>query len=174
MARFPDWYSRLDTILQTLAESPLETLGRREMQILFACSERDSLRLLNQFGAVKQKDALRIAPVRLRTQLEDLRDSPAFQRYRQRGGQVAAQMSAAQLAAQARFRRIAGSVKGVPRKLAELPEGITLEPGRLEVRFQLEEDLWHLLDQLADIAAQDEQAFRQRAEPAIPARRKHA
>jgi hypothetical protein len=87
---------------------------------------------------------------------------------------VAERMTAAKPAAKARFRCIAGSIEGVPRKLTELPAGITLEPGRLEVRFELEEDLWDLLDQLADMAAQDEHAFRQRAEPTIPVRRKRA
>jgi DNA-binding MarR family transcriptional regulator len=88
MARFPDWYSRLDSILETA--SPLETLGRREIQTLFACSERDSLRLLNQFGATKQKDALRITPSQVRAHLEALRDSPTFRQYRQQTGQVTA------------------------------------------------------------------------------------
>ena len=35
----------------------------------------------------------------------------------------------------------------------------------MEVRFGTEEDLWHLLDRLADIAAQDGEAFRARVEP---------
>lgn len=71
-------------------------------------------------------------------------------------------------AAKARFRRIAGSVDFEARRLGELPAGITLEAGRLEVRFAFEEDLWYLLDQLADIAAQDGEAFRGRVEP-LPA-----
>ena len=174
MARFPDWYDRLDIILDNLAELSLETLGRREVQKLFACSERDSLRLLNHFGATKQKDALRIAPSQLRAHLEELRNSPAFRQYRQQTEQVAALVEVAKPASRGRFRRIAGTIHGVPRKSAELPAGILLEPGWLEVRLELEEDLWHLLDQLADIAAQDEQAFHQRAEPARSARRKRA
>jgi hypothetical protein len=174
MARFPDWYNRLDSILETVAASSLETLGRREIQTLFACSERDSLRLLNQLGATKQKDALRITPSQVRAHLEELRDSPAFRQYRQQTEQVAAFVAVEKPASKARFRRIAGTIHGVPRKLAELPAGITLEPGRLEVRFELEEDLWHLLDQLADIAAQDEHAFRRRAEPMLSAPRKRA
>jgi hypothetical protein len=56
-------------------------------------------------------------------------------------------------------------VEFVPRTWTELPAGITLEPGRLEVRFATEEDLWFLLDQLADVAAQDGEGFRARIEP---------
>jgi hypothetical protein len=106
-----------------------------------------------------------MAPSLLRAQLEDLRDSPAFRAFRQHRDQVAARVGGAKPAAQARFRRIAGSLPGVPRSLRELPAGITLEPGRLEVRFEREEDLWDLLDQLADLAAQDEHAFQARVEP---------
>lgn len=90
MARFPDWYQRLDSILETAAASPLETMGRREIRTLFACSERDSLRLLNQFGATKQKDTLRITPSQVRAHLEELRNSPAFRQYRQQTEQVSA------------------------------------------------------------------------------------
>ena len=174
MARVPDWYLRLEDLLLAVQESSREKLGRGEVQTLLACSERDSQRLLKRWGATRTDGALQIERAALLRQLETLRDSPAYRTFLQKQGQVAARLTEAKPAAKARFRRIAGSLEGVPRQLAELPEGLTLEPGRLEVRFQVEEDLWHLLDQLADIAAQDEHAFRQRAEPTIPARRKRA
>ncbi len=161
MARYPDWFDRLPSILETLRSSELNTLGRRDLQQLFGCSERDSLRLLNRFGAIKDHDALQIDRPSLLGQLEAVRDSPIFGAFRRQTGRVTAALSAAKPATQARFRRIAGSVDFQPRRLAALPQEVTLEPGRLEVRFGTEEDLWYLLDQLADIAAQDGEAFRQ-------------
>jgi len=174
MARVPAWFNRLEAVLLTLQESSWEKLGRGELQTLFACSERDSQRLLKRWGATRTDGILQIERSALLRQLETLRDSPVYRAFLHKQGQVAARMTVAKPAAKARFRRIAGSLEGVPRKRTEWPEGLTLEPGRLEVRFQLEEDLWHLLDQLADIAAQDEHAFCRRAEPARPARSKRA
>ena len=166
MARPPDWFDRLDALQATLRASEIPSLGRREMQELFACSERESLRLLNRFGAVKIGDTLQLARRALLTQLEALRASRTFQLFRQKQQQLSETMAVARPASKARFRRIAGSVEFVPRTWTELSADITLEPGRLEVRFATEEDLWFLLDQLADVAAQDGEGFRARIEPA--------
>ena len=69
MARPPDWFDRLDALQATLQASKIPSLGRREMQELFACSERESLRLLNRFGAVKIGDTLQVARPALLAQL---------------------------------------------------------------------------------------------------------
>ena len=53
MARPPDWFDRLDALQAILRASEIPSLGRREMRELFACSERESLRLLNRFGALR-------------------------------------------------------------------------------------------------------------------------
>jgi hypothetical protein len=165
MAKYPDWFDRLDSILTTLGASPLDSLDRREIEALFACSERDSLRLLNRFGANKTGGTLQIERASLVRQLEALRTSGAYRSFLSKEDRVTGTMAVAKPASRARFRRIAGSAEFEPRRLGDLPDAITLAPGLLQVRFELEEDLWYLLDQLADIAAQDSDAFRRRVEP---------
>ena len=115
MARPPDWFDRLDALQAILRASEIPSLGRREMQELFACSERESLRLLNRFGAVKIGDTLQLArrPALL-TQLEALRASRTFQLFRQKQQQLSETMAVARPASKARFRRIAGSVEFSP------------------------------------------------------------
>lgn len=166
MARNPDWFDRLPEILDTLRGSTAPTLNRANLQDLFAVGERDSWRLLHRFGADRTAEALTIERSALITQLEAVGASTAYQVFCRRRNHVAGEMAVSRLAAQARFRRISGQVEFVTgRTLPQLPPGITLEPGRIEARFDTEEDLWWLLDQLADIAAQDAEAFREQVEP---------
>lgn len=166
MARTPDWFDRLPTILEALRNSPAEILGRAEIQALFATSERDSWRLLRRFGAQLAGDLLSVEKTSLLSQLETLMVGADYQAFRRRKERVADDLAVTRPATQARFHRIAGSPEfDTSRRLKNLPPDIKLEPGRLEVRFGTEEDLWWLLDQLADIAAQDEAAFRSCIEP---------
>ena len=51
MARHPEWFERLDAITEVVRQSGgLEWIGRKEMKVIFCCSERDSIRLLHKFG----------------------------------------------------------------------------------------------------------------------------
>jgi hypothetical protein len=171
MARYPEWFERLDGILSELKGSP-ERLGRDEIRVLFGIGERDSLRLLNRFGARRSGDALAIDRGSLLHQLEALRSTGAYRAFRAQRGAVGRAVAAE--AGQGREdspshpkrHRIHGTANFVPRpKLANLPPGVKLEPGRLTVEFAYSEDLWHALDQLANLAAADYEAFEQVAEP---------
>lgn len=166
MARTPDWFDRLPNILGALRTSPAELLGRAEIQALFGTSERDSWRLLGRFGAQLAGDLLSVEKASLLSQLETLMAGADYRAFRRRKDRVADDLAITRPATQARFHRIAGNSEfDTSKRLKNLPSDITLEPGRLEVRFGTEEDLWWLLDQLADIAAQDEAAFRSCIEP---------
>ena len=51
MARHPEWFSRLDMIEETLQQQvAAEWFGRQEVAAAFGVSNRDSIRLLHQFG----------------------------------------------------------------------------------------------------------------------------
>ena len=160
MARHPDWFQRLDSILSTARVAPLESLGRGEIQALFGCAGRDSIRLLHKFGAVKVADALSLPRPVLVTALEAVRAGAAFAAFQRKRRQVAKHLAAAQTDHIARQRPIAGSVDFRPGKsFADLPPGVRIERGRITCTFERPEDFWAQIDALADIAASHPQDF---------------
>ena len=160
MARHPDWFERLDAILDIARESPIECLGRQEMKAIFASSERDSIRLLHKFGATEIADALSLPRSSLLTQLEALRSGTAYSAFLRQRQQVAKHLAVAHAENVARRRRIPGSAEfQAGKSLADLPAGVRLEPGRIVCEFAYPEDFWAMIDTLADIAAQDPDAF---------------
>ncbi len=160
MARHPDWFGRLDTIFSVVQKTPIEWLGRREIKAIFSCSERDSIRLLHRFGATENNDALCLSTPSLMSQLEAVRAGlpyAAFLRQRQR---VAQTLTVAQAENVARQRRIDGSVDfRYDRSISDLPANIRLEPGRVTFAFTYPDEFWALVNELANIAAQDVESF---------------
>lgn len=154
MARHPDWFQRLDSILAAAREAPSDTFGRREIRALFGCAERDSIRLLHRFGAEKAADALSLPRGLLVSHLEAVRRSPAYATFQRKRRQVAKHLAAAQADHIARQQPIAGTVDFQSgRTFADLPAGLRLERGRITCEFERPEDFWALIDKLADIAA---------------------
>ena len=155
MARHPDWFERLETIIEVVRQSDrLESLGRKEIKAIFCCSERDSIRLLHKFGAAEQNDALALPRTALLTQLEEIRGGNPYAAFlRQRHG-VARQLTAARVETAARqFRVRPGLPEDRRARLEDLPGTITWRrsnpagPGRFEILYQ---DGADLMSQLAD------------------------
>ena len=160
MARHPDWFERLDAILDTIRPMSIECLGRKEMKAVFACSERDSIRLLHKFGATVNADALSLPRSSLRAQLEALQSGTAYSAFLRQRQQVAKHLAVAHAENVARRRRIPSSPQfQAGKSIADLPAGVRLEPGRIVCEFAYPEDFWAMIDTLADIAAQDSEAF---------------
>ena len=160
MARHPDWFERLDAILDITRQSTAECLGRKEMKAVFGSSERDSIRLLHKFGATEIDDALSLPRASLLTHLDAIRSGTAYAAFLRQRRQVAQNLAAAHAGNVARRRRIAGSPDfQAGKSLADLPAGVRLEPGRIVCEFAYPEDFWSMIDALADIAAQDPEAF---------------
>ena len=160
MARHPGWFERLDAIVDLTRQTRAECLGRKEMKALFGCSERDSIRLLHKFGAVEVADALSLPRSSLLAQLEALRSGTAYSAFLRQRRQVAKHLAVAHAENVARRRRIPGSARfQAGKSLADLPAGVRLEPGRVVCEFAYPEDFWAMIDALADITAQDPDAF---------------
>ena len=160
MARHPDWFQRLEAILEVSRQVPVDSLGRKEIKAIFACSERDSIRLLHRFGAAEVNDALSLPRAALVSHLETIREGAAYAAFLRQRQQVAKNLATARAENVARNRLIAGSANFQAKKsLADLPAGIRLEPGRVVCEFANPADFWAQIDQLADIAAQDPEAF---------------
>lgn len=160
MARHPDWFSRLDSILGAARQVPVESFGRAEIRALFACAERDSIRLLHRFGATKTADALSLPRTSLVEHLEAIRAGAAYAAFLRKRRQVAKHLAAAQADHIARSQLIAGAIDFQPGKsYADLPPGVRLERGRITCEFSRPEDFWALIDKLADIAASHPERF---------------
>jgi hypothetical protein len=174
VARAPDWFARLDAILD-VARSPAtpDWLGRAEVKKLFAVSERDAIRLLHKFGAAERNDALALAREALVIQLEAVRRGDTFTAFaRQRQG-VAENLATARAEAAARQFRVRAATAEKPRaKLADLPATLTWRrvpgpgPGRFEILYDDGADLlWQLAEFLA-AAGSHRREFLEATEPA--------
>jgi len=160
MARHPNWFERFDAILDVARQPDLDRLGRKEIEAVFACGERDGIRLLHKFGAKKVADALSLPRNALLIQLEAIRSGAAYAAFLRQRRQVAQNLSIARAENVARRRRIPGSADfQAGKSLADLPAGVRLEPGRIVCEFAYPEHFWAMIDTLADIAAQDPEAF---------------
>lgn len=155
MARHPDWFARLDAIVDTVRQAPsLPRLGRVDLKAIFAVSERDAIRLLHRFGAEEHADALSVPRDTLLIQLEAIRAGATYAAFaRQRQG-VAQQLAQARAQASARqFRVRAAEPEHPAPRLADLPATITWRrtspagPARFEIRYDDGADLmWQLAE----------------------------
>ena len=172
MARHPQWFERLDAILEVVRASVnTESLGRAEMKAVFACSERDSIRLLHQFGAREQGNALALPRSSLLPQLEAIRGGETFAAFaRQRQG-VARQLAAARAEMSARRFRVPAATVDEPR-LEALPETIRWRrsapagPARFEIVYEDGADLMWQLAEFLRAAGVHRAAFFDATEPA--------
>jgi hypothetical protein len=167
MARHPDWFGRLDSIIETVRQAEtLEWFGRNEIKAAFGCSERDSIRLLHKFGAAERDDVLSLPRSDLLIQLEALRTGSTYAAFfRQRQG-VAKQINAARSEAAARQLVVRRGGPGELRRLEDLPGTIRWRRSpdsgcaRFEIVYVDGADLMRqIADFLAAAAAEREEFF---------------
>jgi len=172
MARHPDWFERLDLILEVVRRAEFEWIGRKEIKAIFGCSERDSIRLLHKLGAETRDNALSLPRQALAAQLDAIRGGSTYAAFvRQRRG-VAEQLTAARAEAAARQFRVREQLPELPRpRFQDLPETITLvqalpdTPGRLEVRYRDAADLMWQLAEFLSVAGVNRDEFFAATEP---------
>jgi hypothetical protein len=167
MARHPDWFLRLDAIVEVVSQAErLDWLGRTEIQAIFGCSQRDSIRLLHKFGAAERDNALSLPRTALLTQLQAIRSGSTYAAFlRQRQG-VARELSAARAETSARqFRVCPVEQDAPPARFEDLPGTIALSrpvatgPGRLEILYQDGADLMHQLAVFLAVAGVNREEF---------------
>lgn len=158
MARHPDWFQRLDAIVEIVSRADrLEWLGRTEIEAIFGCSQRDSIRLLHKFGAAERDNALSLPRTALLTQLNAIRAGSTYAAFhRQRQG-VARELSAARAATAARQFQVRPVVPDAPPpRFEDLPDTIRWRrtPAAGQARFEiLYRDGADLMRQLAEFLA---------------------
>src|SRR3954447_1632292 len=112
MARHPEWFDRLEGIVELVRKAEWEWLGRQEIKAIFGCSERDSIRLLHKFGAEERDNALSLPRTVLLVQLKAIRAGSTYAAFlRQRHGLVKHLTEARAEAATRQFRVAAPPLK---------------------------------------------------------------
>jgi len=168
MARHPDWFERLDTILEVIRRSDgIDWIGRKEMKAIFCSSERDSIRLLHKFGAEEQDNALSLSRTALLAQLEAIRSGSTYAAFLRQRQDVVKQITAARAEAAARrFRASSRTPEDRRAGLQDLPKTITWRravatgPGRFEVLYDDGADLmWQIAEFLSAAGVNRDEFF---------------
>ncbi len=153
MARHPDWFERLDAIIEVVRQSTgLDWIGRKEMQTIFCSSERDSIRLLHKFGAEDRDNALSLPRSALLAQLQAIGSGSTYAAFLRQRHDVVKQLTAARAEAAARqFHVTSRAPEDRCTRLQDLPNTISwrrVAPtglGRFEVVYDDGADLmWQL------------------------------
>lgn len=167
MARHPDWFERLDRIEDGIRQAEIDCFGRREIQAIFQCSERDSIRLLHKFGASERNDVLSLPRAALLEGLSAVRAGNAYGNYVRQRQNVARRLSEAQ--AEMAARQFAVGPKAAPPRgprFEELPATISLTPGRLEILYTDGADLMRQVACFLATAGVNRDKFLAATEPA--------
>ena len=172
MARHPEWFEHLDSILAALDQTPVEWLGRAEVRALFRLSERDSIRLLHRFGAEQRNNALSLPRTALLTQLEAIRNGSTYAAFLAKRRQVARHLAVARQENSARQFpvRLTEPVE-TPPSLDSLPASITWRrttphgPARFEILYHDAADLMAQIAAFLATASANRAAFCQAPQP---------
>ena len=173
MARHPEWFERLDPILEVVRRSSgLEWIGRKEMKAIFSCSERDSIRLLHKFGADERDNALTLPRTALLAQLEAIRAGSTYAAFLRQRHDVVKHLTEARAEAAARqFRVAVRQPEEHQARLHDLPETITWRraapsgPGHFEIFYEDGADLMWQLAEFLSAAGVNREEFLAATEP---------
>jgi hypothetical protein len=172
MARHPEWFERLDVIVEVVRQSQLDWIGRREMKTIFGCSERDSIRLLHKFGTEERNDALSLPRSALLAQIEAIRSGSTYGAFRRQRENVAQQLGTARAEAAARQFRVASHSPEAPRpQIHSLPSTITWRRSipngraRFEILYADGADLMRQLSEFLSAAGVNREEFFAGTEP---------
>lgn len=159
MPRRTEWILRLEPALEELRLLPCAAVDRATVQRLFHVSYRHAVRLLHQFGAGLAGRSLVIDRLTLIARLEALRNGEAVQFEVRRHRRVADALLALRRELAARKINVESPLQAWEYRLANLPDGLTLEKQRLQVSFASTRQLLSQLFALSQAIANDFESF---------------
>lgn len=157
MPRKAEWTHRLEEAIGELRQLTAPTVDRAAMERLLRVSPRQALRILHQLSPHQAGKSLLIARTDLIVQFEAMLGREPVQSERRRLGRVVVELDRLRRQGAARNVKVAAPAGG---EWANLPDGIRLAPGRLEIAFLSGEDLLGKLLSLAQAVADDPEQFR--------------
>jgi hypothetical protein len=155
------WLLRVPAIRQELTSIQVPVLDRPMFEKLFRVKRRRAIQLMHYFGAYQTGQAMLIDRGALMIQLEALEAGTEFAIEHGRKQRLIDSLERARKLQAAAAVRIPVARESIGRSIVSLPDGVSLESGRLQVAFGGAEDLLAKLYAFARTAANDFEAFRE-------------
>ena len=151
----PRWLLAVPDAIRQLEALDRDLLTRRDVERLFGVSRARAAQLMRTFGAELVGASRVLRRTALLRQLRQYRQRAAFRGEEARRTRLVAALR------QARLTRIRVAVPREARKarLSGLPDGVSVEPGRIEVRFSGAKDAVGRLFALAQALTHDYEQF---------------
>ena len=147
MPENPSYIHKLEGILgEARAPKPIPFFRRRDIEALFGLKKRQAVNLMHRIGAIRVSRELAVDKRDLIAWLEQMIENPSVAVEQRRHERVIDRIVELKAEAAARAVKI---VLPDPKPAAELPEGVSLEPGLLTVSFGNEQQLLERLFLLA-------------------------
>jgi hypothetical protein len=149
----PSYIERLPAILANArTPRPLPFFQREDIETLFGLRRRQAINLMHRVGAVRTGNAITVDQRDVVRWIERVMQSPAVVREPLRRARVIEKI--VELKAEAAARAIRITLPPGPER-PDLPEGVTLAPGILAIRFTGQQQLLERLFGLARTLAAD-------------------
>ena len=164
----PRWLLAIPDAIRQLDALDRELLTRRDIERLFGVSKVRAAQLMATFGAGRTGHILTLPRAELLRQLRRHRKRAAFRGEEARRDRVVTEIRKARLTGI----RVAVPVEALEARLPGLPAGVSVEPGRIEVRFSGAKDAVGRLFALAQALTNDYERFEELVEQGRPGRRR--
>ena len=147
----PRWLLAIPDAISQLEQLDRQLLTRRDIERLFGVGKVRAAALMTTFGAELVGNQKTLPRTKLLQLLKKHRGRAAFRHEEERRERLASELQKARLTG-VRFKVPAENMSA---KLANLPDGVTVERGRIEVRFEGAEDALMRLYTLAQALGND-------------------
>ncbi len=147
----PRWLLAIPDAISQLEQLDRQLLTRRDIERLFGVGKVRAAALMTTFGAELVGNQKTLPRTKLLQLLKKHRGRAAFRHEEERRERLASELQKARLTG-VRFKVPAENMSA---KLANLPDGVTVERGRIEVRFDGAEDALMRLYTLAQALGND-------------------
>ena len=151
----PRWLLAIPDAIKQLEALDQDLLTRRDLERLFGVSKVRATQLMTAFGAGRTGHLLTLPRAALLRQLRRPRTLAAFRREATRRDRVVTAIRQARLTGI----RVAVPIEALEARLSGLPAGVSVEPGRIEVRFSGAQDAVGRLFALAQALTHDYEQF---------------
>ena len=160
----PRWLLAIPDAIKQLEALDQDLLTRRDIERLFGVSKVRATQLMTAFGAGRTGHLLTLPRAALLRQLRRPRTRAAVRGEATRRDRVVTALRQARLIGI----RVAVPLEALEARLSGLPDGVSVEPGRIEVRFSGAKDAVGRLFALAQALTHDYEQFEALVEGETP------
>ena len=164
MPATPRWLLAIPDAIRQLDALDREVLTRGDIEQLFGVSRARAATLMQTFGAELTGNQRTLPRTQLLRQLRQHRARAVFRGEATRRARVVTTIRQARLTGI----RVAVPIEALEARLAGLPAGVSVEPGRIEVRFRGAQDAVGRLFALAQALTHDYEQFEALVDGATP------